>query len=322
MAFYDYPLNELQAYRPEIGEPIDFDSFWKTTQAESRAYDLDARFDRYDSGLNLVDVFDVTYHGYAGQPIKGWLLVPAGIKRPLPCVIEYIGYGGGRNFPFNWLIYPAAGYATFIMDTRGQGSNWSHGDTPDPEPEGSNPFHPGFMTRGILNPVTYYYRRVFMDAIRAVEAARSHPLVDPGRIALTGGSQGGGITLAVSGLVADLKAVMPDVPFLCHFRRAVTLVDTDPYNEIVRFGKAHRDQVEQVWKTLSYFDGMSFAARAKAPALFSAGLMDDICPPSTVFAAYNHYAGRKQIKTYEFNNHEGGGEFHQVEKLKFLKEVL
>jgi len=322
MAFYDFPLNELQTYRPEIGEPADFDAFWQSTLAESRAHDLAARFTPYESGLSLVEVFDVTYNGYAGQPIKGWLLLPAGTKKPLPCVVEYIGYGGGRNFPINWLLYPAAGYATFIMDTRGQGSNWSHGDTPDPEPEGSNPFFPGFMTRGIQYPKTYYYRRVFTDAVRAVEATRSHPLVDPDRIAVTGGSQGGGITLAAAGLVPDLKVAMPDVPFLCHFRRAVTLVDTDPYHEIISYGKAHRDQVDQIWKTLSYFDGMSFAARANAPALFSTGLMDNICPPSTVFAAYNYYAGQKQIKTYEFNNHEGGGEFHTLEKLNFLHERL
>lgn len=322
MAFYDFPLSELRTYRPEIDEPADFDRFWQDSLAEARVHPMDAQFVPYNDDLPLVDVFDVTFPGYGGQPIKGWFIHPAGANRSLPCVVEFIGYGGGRNFPFNWLVYPAAGYATFVMDTRGQGSNWSHGDTPDPEPEGSNPFFPGFMTRGILDPKTYYYRRVFVDAVRAVEAARSHPLVDPARVAVTGGSQGGGITLAAAGLVPDLAAVLPDVPFLCNFRRAVTLIDTDPYNEIVRYGKAHRDQVEQIWKTLSYFDGMSFARRASAPALFSAGLMDDICPPSTVFAAFNHYGGKKQIKTYEFNNHEGGGEFHTLEKLKFLREHL
>src|SRR5947209_17297353 len=115
------------------------------------------------------------------------------------------------------------------MDTRGQGSSGSSGDTPDVEPEGSNPQFPGFMTRGILNPQTYYYRRLFTDAVRAVEAARSHPAVDADRIAVTGGSQGGGITLAVSGLEPSVKACLPDVPFLCHYRRATHLIATHPY---------------------------------------------------------------------------------------------
>jgi cephalosporin-C deacetylase len=72
---------------------------------------------------------------------------------------------------------------------------------------------------------------------------------------------------------------------------------------------------------LSYFDGLNFASRAKSPALFSAGLMDETCPPSTVYAAYNHYAGPKQIRAYEYNNHEGGANFQTVEKLKFLQEL-
>ena len=144
------------------------------------------------------------------------------------------------------------------------------------------------MTRGILNPNTYYYRRVFTDAVRAIEAARSHPAVDAAKILLTGGSQGGGIVLAAAGLAPDVFAIMPDVPFLCQYRAATELTDSAPYSEISSYCKTHRDQVETVFRTLAYFDGAHFAARASAPALFSVGLMDDICPPRTVFAAYNH----------------------------------
>ena len=118
-----------------------------------------------------------------------------------------------------------------------------------------------------------------------------------------------------------MQAVLPEVPFLCHYRRATHLIATMPYAEISSYLKAHRDQVDQVFRTLSYFDGVNFAARATAPALFSVGLMDEICPPSTVYAAYNHYAGPKQIKAYEYNNHEGGGSFHTLEKLRFLQAL-
>jgi cephalosporin-C deacetylase len=114
---------------------------------------------------------------------------------------------------------------------------------------------------------------------------------------------------------------MPDVPFLCHYKRATEIVDTDPYHEISQYCLVHRDKIETVFKTLAYFDGMNFSARAKADALFSAGMMDTICPPSTVFAAYNHYAGKKEIRLWEYNNHEGGGTFQTIEKLKFLKAL-
>jgi cephalosporin-C deacetylase len=321
MAFFDLSLDQLQAYRPERNEPADFDGFWRETLSEARSFPLQARFTAVEAGLKLLEVFDVTFAGYGGQDVKGWLLAPRERKGKLPCVVEYIGYGGGRGSPLNWLTWPTAGYALFVMDTRGQGSAWQPGHTADPEPEGANPFFPGFMTRGVLNPKTYYYRRVFTDAVRAIEAAQSHPAVDPERIAVTGGSQGGGITLAAAGLSAAVKVAMPDVPFLCHYRRATQIVDTMPYGEITNFCKVHRDKVEQVFKTLTYFDGMSFSARAGATALFSVGLMDTICPPSTVYAAYNHYAGSKQMCIYEYNNHEGGATFQAEAKLAFLRRV-
>ena len=263
----------------------------------------------------------MTFAGYGGSRIRAWLHLPAGAEGRLPAVVEYVGYGGGRGLAHERLLFALAGYAHLVMDTRGQGSTWSVSDTPDPDDPGA-PAHPGFMTRGILDPATYYYRRVFTDAVRAVEAVRSHPSVDPRRVAVTGGSQGGGIALGVAGLVPDLAAVVPDVPFLCDFPRATTLIDADPYGEIARYLKAHRDHTEQVARTLDYFDGVNLGARATAPALFSVALMDQVCPPSTVYAAYNRYGGPKEIREYPFNDHEGGAGFHERTKLAWLAERL
>ncbi len=320
MAYIDFPLPELQAYLPARTEPADFDAFWQATLQQARAYSLAPVFTPVDYGLRLLETFDVTFAGFDGQPIKGWLILPKARRAALPCVVEYIGYGGGRGFPTAWTVFASAGFAHLVMDTRGQGSNWSVGDTPDLGSDGS-PEYPGVMTRGILAPRSYYYRRVFTDAVRAVEAARAHPAVDATRVAVSGASQGGGITLAVSGLLPDVQAALPDVPFLCHYHRAATLVDTFPYGEIRSYLKTHRERVETVFQTLSYFDGVNFAARARATALFSVGLMDDICPPSTVYAAYNHYAGPKQMRIYEFNQHDGGGTHQLNEKLAFLHNL-
>ena len=319
---FDLPLEQLHTYKPARQEPPDFDDFWAATLEDARQTSLQTDFTAAEAYLSLIEAFDVTFPGFGGQPIKGWLLLPRQRGGRLPCVVEYIGYGGGRGLPIDWLTYAAAGYAHFVMDTRGQGSTWKSGDTPDQEPEGSNPQYPGFMTRGVLKPETYFYRRVFTDAVRAVEAARSHPAVDPERIAVAGGSQGGGITLAVAGLVPDLAAVMPDVPFLCHYRRATEIVDSFPYNEISQFCRRHRDKIETVFETLSYFDGVNFAPRATAPAFFSVALMDETCPPSTVFAAYNHYAAQKDMRVWSYNNHEGGESFQTLEKLKFLQTIF
>lgn len=319
MALFDLPLEQLETYRPERQEPDDFNAFWQATLAEARGYPLQARFERVELGLQAQETYDVTFNGFGGQPVKGWLILPAQRADRLPCVVEYIGYGGGRGFAFDWLLWSSMGYAHLVMDTRGQGSAWRQGDTPDASDQGGGPAVPGFMTRGILDPEQYYYRRLITDAVRAVETARSHPAIDPQHVAATGGSQGGGLALIVAGLVSDLDITMPDVPFLCHYRRATELVDTAPYSEIARYCHTHRDQVEAVFTTLPYFDGVNFAAHAHARALFSVGLMDQICPPSTVYAAYNHYAGPKEIRVYPYNEHEGGENFQTLEKMRFLQ---
>jgi cephalosporin-C deacetylase len=329
MSFFDLSLDELRAYAPARVEPSDFDAFWRATLAEARQYPLDPHFAPVDFGLQTVVIEDASFNGWGGQQIRGWFMRPRDATGPLPTMVEYLGYGGGRGFPFERLLYPSAGYAYFLMDTRGQGSTWSRGDTPDLELEGGNPQIPGFMTRGILNRDTYYYRRLITDAVRAVDAARAHPAVDSARLGVVGTSQGGGLTLAVAGLCAasvglepPLRVAVPQVPFLCHYRRAVTLIDTLPYAEIAHFLRVHRDQVENVFHTLSYFDGVNFAARAQARALFTTALMDDICPPSTVFAAFNAYAGPKDILVYEFNDHDAATAENELATLRFLAEYL
>jgi cephalosporin-C deacetylase len=115
--------------------------------------------------------------------------------------------------------------------------------------------------------------------------------------------------------------VLPDVPFLCHFRRATDITDASPYGEISRYCLIHRHNIDRVFDTLRYFDGVNFASRSQARALFSVALMDEVCPPSTVFAAYNHFAGPKDIRVWRYNHHEGGGSFQTVEKLRFVRDI-
>jgi cephalosporin-C deacetylase len=317
----DLPLDTLRDYRPDVLEPEDFDEFWAATLDQSRALAWAPRLERVESPLRTVEIYDVTFAGYLGQPIRAWLTVPADAVGPLPTIVEYQGYNGGRGLPGERLFWASAGYSHFFMDTRGQGSGWgTGGHTPDPD--GSDASAAGWMTRGILDPETYYYRRVFTDAVLAIDAAGSLPQVDGTRVSVAGGSQGGGIALAAGALVPDVCAVMPDVPFLCHFRRGAEITGSDPFTEITRYLSVHRGAVERVFSTLSYFDGVNFARRATAPALFSAALMDDVVPPSTIFAAFNRYAGPAAIEVYPFNGHESGQLAHTLTQATWLPQHL
>lgn len=317
MARVDMPLADLWEYRPDVNEPADFDGFWHRTLETSRAAGGDAVFAPVRSPFAHLDVFDVRFPGFGGEPIAAWFLAPRG-ENGLPAIALFQGYGSGRGLSHEWLAWPSAGYATLVVDNRGQGARQDDGGG-TPDPHGSPPAVPGSMTRGIEDPEAYFYRRVFTDAVRAVDALRDHPAVDSARVAVGGVSQGGGIALAAAGLHPDVSVCLPDVPFLCHFERAVGLTDADPYDEIVRYLRVHRGSEELVFRTLSYMDGVSFAARADAAALFSVALHDAVCPPSTVFAAHNLYRGAAEIVVHPFNGHEGGAAAQWPRQVAFVR---
>jgi cephalosporin-C deacetylase len=119
---FDLPLEELRRYAPDLGEPDDLDAFWRDTLADARTHDLEPTFERVDNGLALIETFDVSFSGFGGDRIRGWLHRPLASDGPLPAVVEFLGYGGGRGLPHEKTIYAQAGFVHLVMDTRGQGS--------------------------------------------------------------------------------------------------------------------------------------------------------------------------------------------------------
>jgi cephalosporin-C deacetylase len=321
----DWPLDRLREHHASAPVPADLETFWRATIESQEP--VSVSLTPVESGLVAVESFDVTFTGFGGDPVRAWLHLPAGELRArrgqdrLPGVVQYQGYNGGRGLAHEHVFWATAGYAHLVVDTRGQGSGWSSGATGDPV--GSAPSQPGFLTRGVESRESYYYRRVYVDAVRAVEVLADHELVDAGRVAVAGASQGGGLALAVAALrPGAVAALLSDVPFLADFTRALEIAQAEPYLELVRYLQAHRDRVEQTYLTLSYFDVALLGTFASAPALFSVGLRDLVCPPSTVFAAHNMYAGPKRIEVYAFNEHEGGEAFHQAVQLSWLRAIL
>ena len=321
MAQYDLPLAELREYRPEVREAPGFDDFWARTMEADQP--VIAREVAFDNRLTTIETFDVTFNGFHGAPIKAWLHVPAGAEQPLPTVVLYRGHSESRGMPFD-ATFAAAGYAQFVMDSRGQGWNKANlfGGTADLHTDAGTFGPPGPMTKGIVSAETYYYRRLVTDAARLVQYVAGHRLVDPTRLFVTGGSQGGYLAMAAAGLAPSLgiepAGALPDVPFMCNVRRGVELTDNQPYSLVADFLKAAPHLEEQVWETLSHFDGVSFARRATCPGYFSVALSDPTCPPSTVFPAFNAWGGPKDIEVYPYNGHEGGGDVQRWKQLGWL----
>jgi cephalosporin-C deacetylase len=312
-------LPELESYKPALTKASDFSDFWQ--KSLTMFPKSEPVLTPIESPIRTLDIFDVTIAGFNGDPIKGWFLTPKGLNEKRPLITIFEGYGGGRGEATEWLFWPSAGYPTLVMDTRGQGGGHRRGETPDgayPRPNQS----PGFMTAGIEDPNEYYYRRVFIDAVSFTVAGKYLPNVDATKIITTGGSQGGGISLAAASLNPEVYAVMADVPFLCHFERAIEMTDDYPYQEIANYFRIQRGAIKNSLKTLSYFDCMNLVTMAKAKALISVGLHDPICPADTIFAMRNHYQGEVDTTIWQFNRHEGGGAENQLAQAKWLAGKL
>jgi cephalosporin-C deacetylase len=302
MPWYDMPLEQLREYRTSTPEPDGLDAWWAERIAQARALARPATVTPHQPRLyDPIEVFDVEFSGAGGDRVKAWYLRPR--ETPgAPLVVKYIGYGGGRGTPTEHVLLPSLGYALLVMDSRGQGGKWTSGATPDGA-IGTGPENSLVMTRGITTPENYYYTRMFTDAALAVDAAVELAGASQG-IAVTGGSQGGALALATAALRSDVVRVChADVPFLCDIQRAITLAPRLPYTEIPEFLAENIELVEPALNTLRYVDCALLARRITATTLVSVGLMDDICPPSTVFAAYNEITADKEIAVFPYSGH-------------------
>jgi len=313
--FVDLPLAELRDYRPDVYEPPDFDEFWTREIGDARSHDVNAQFTPAETAIRHAQVFDVTFAGHGGDPIKAWLLIPLAGAPNETVIVEYTGYGGGRGNPLDWLTWSSAGYPHLIMDTRGQGGAWRSAETSDLG-DGGQPSSPGFLTRGISDPRGYYYTRLFVDAA----GPSTRPGVTPTLPACASSRQASAKGRSCARCCTPGRRRVCDVarrpiPRASASSREITRACPMP-NLRSTASPPRRDRT-------GIPHGLVHRRREpretlRCPALFSVGLLDEVTPASTVFAAFNHYAGPKEIAVYSFNGHEGGGTTHLLKQLDFL----
>jgi len=304
MPLIDMPLEKLKVYTPALTRRKDFATFWAGVTRAALKQPLHVMLTPEKYPAKGVRVSAASYDGFECGRVAGWLLEP---ERPgrYPALVVYHGYSGCSPCVFNLLPWALQGFVVLAVDCRGQ-----NGRSTDAAayPEGHRP---GYMTAGILDKNTYYYRYVYADGVRAVELAASLESVDPHRIGVTGVSQGGGLALAAAALAPDrVKFAAPCVPYLCHYRRAVDIAEY-PYREIADYLRAWPQRYDRVMETLSYFDNMNLAGRIRGQVLISVGLCDLICPPSTIFAVINRMKCKREVVVYPCSGHEENDDWRE-----------
>jgi len=250
------------------------------------------------------ECFDLYFTGVGGARVHAKYLRPKVNTEPHPAVLMFHGYSGSSGDWQDKLSYVSQGFSVAALDTRGQG-----GLSEDSGTVRGNTLR-GHIIRGLDDsPEKLLFRSLYLDTAQLADIVMSFSEVDPARVGATGGSQGGGLTLACAALEPRLKKAAPIFPFLCDYQRVWEMdLATNAYEELKTFFRSFdpmHQREEEIFTRLGYIDNQHLAHRIKAEVLMPVGLMDSICPPSTQFAAYNKITSKKSLLIYPDFGHEG-----------------
>jgi cephalosporin-C deacetylase len=285
-------------------KPDDINEYWDRALAEMKAIDPDVELIPADFSTPYADCYHMYFTGVGGARVYAKFIKPKNIDKPCPAVINFHGYTGSSGDWVDKLPYAAAGFCVAALDCRGQG-----GRSQDVGGVRGNT-HKGHIIRGLEEgPEKLLFRSIFLDTAQLAGIIMDMDFVDEGRVGCYGGSQGGALTIACASLEPRIKLAAPMFPFLCDYRRVWDMdLDQRAYEEMRdwfrRFDPTH-EREDEFFHTLGYIDLQHLSHRIKAEVLMFTGLMDDICPPSTQFAAYNKMTCKKNAVIYPDFGHEG-----------------
>ncbi|MFZ0547002.1 MAG: acetylxylan esterase [Candidatus Promineifilaceae bacterium] len=315
----DFSLEQLKEYRGINPRPADFDAFWKQALAELDSEAPEVELVSADFQCRTAVCHHLYFNGTGGARIHAKLLRPRQAKDPGPAILKFHGYGSGSGDWSDHLNYVGEGFTVAALDVRGQGglsqdtvvtTGWTK---------------QGQFVRGLDDPPEkLFFRHAYLDTVQLARIVMSLPEVDPERIGAMGGSQGGGLTLACAALEPRIRQAAPTFPFLSDFQRTWELnLDKGAYQELRdyfrRFDPLHKREY-QIFEKLGYIDVHHLSPRITAEVLFSITLLDEICPPSTQFAAYNNISSPKTADIYPDFAHENLPE-HNDRVFQFMNKL-
>ena len=303
MPLIDMPLEELRLYAGRNACPADHDSYWTQAIAEMRGVDPKVELVPHSLSAPYAECFDLSFTGVRGARVHAKYLRPRQARGRHPAVLLFHGYSGNSGDWSDKLKWPALGFSVAALDVRGQG-----GLSEDAGGVKGTTLR-GHFIRGLDDtPDNLLFRHIFLDTAELARIVMDMPEVDPDRVCATGASQGGGLTIACAALEPRIRRAFPIYPFLSDYRRVWEMdLAKLAYEELVWyfrwFDPLHARQ-EEIFTKLGYIDVQHLAPRITAELRMAVGLMDEICPASTQFAAYNRMRCPKDLVIYPDFAHE------------------
>lgn len=304
MPLIDMPLSQLREYKGINPKPTDFEQYWDESLEEMHAVNPQVELVLAEFQSPVAECYDMYYTGVHGARIHAKLLKPKSFTGKCPAVVNFHGYGGKSEGWGAYLSYAASGFVVAAMDCRGQaGESVDVGGN-----EGSSLI--GHIVKGLKDePKKLLFRDIFLDAAQLAGIVMDMDEVDETRVGAYGGSQGGALTIACAALEPRIKHAAPCFPFLCDYKRVWEMDMAERayigIKDYFRQNDPRHEHEDEIFTKLGYIDLQFLAPRIKAKLKMFTGLMDNICPPSTQFAAFNKMTCERDVVIYPDFGHEG-----------------
>ncbi|MCD7976581.1 MAG: acetylxylan esterase [Tannerellaceae bacterium] len=295
--------------QPTTKDPADFDTFWKNTIEEARKVKLDPKMvlipERCTEALH---VYHVSFQNEKqGSRIYGILTTP---KKPgkYPAILQVPGAGirpyQGSSYGDDVICLEIGIHGIPVNQPQDIYNNLNDGPLS------------GYFFFNMNDRDAHYYKRVYSGCVRAVDFIYQLPEFDGQTVGVTGGSQGGALSIVTAGLDPRIKFLAAFYPAMCDYAGYLNN-RAGGWPHYFQNRKPAANEVE----TLAYFDVVNFARRVQVPGWYCWGYNDVVCPPTSMYAAYNVIPGEKELDLYLETGHWTFPEQHIAQRA-FINKIL
>jgi len=282
---------EPQNIKPTTVMPDDFSEFWDKAKGDASKIPLDAKMTLLpDRCTSTVNVYHVNVQNYRrNNRLYGILCIPKG-GGSYPALLNVPGagirsYSGLTDMAEKGIITLQIGIhgIPVTLDSDFYSNLWA-------------PLN-AYWNVNLDDRDHYYYKRVYIGCVRAVDFIFSLPQFDNENLAVTGGSQGGALSIITAALDSRVKWIGLYCPALCDLTGYLhNRAGGWPH----LFNKSNHDfnVKDDKIETSKYYDVANFARLITIPGLFSWGYNDTTCPPTSMYAAYNVVTGPKKLHLF------------------------
>lgn len=281
--------------------PADFDEFWDEKIEEMKATPINAKEERVES-VTDVEYYRVLLDGYKGSKVHGQLAKPIGGKadKKYPAML-IVQWAGVYPLQRDWVTWRAKqGFLALNI--------LAHDEEFDMPKAKFDELNSGklkdYVGIGNTSRDTSYFLRMYLSCYQAVQYLVNREDWNGEVMYVTGGSQGGLQAVVTAGLHPRVTHIAAAVPAGCgQSNDYIGGWWAWPYWAAKARVTGEAETKAKIQATAPYFDAVNFARRVRVPALVSAGLRDDVCPPPGVLAMVNELTGPVSVHIMPAANH-------------------